>query len=216
MRQRTCDSPAPVNGGPGCEGPPIQKKSCNIQVSSLKRTFSPVSPLICEKMCPCLPVSICQLLQCPGVHGAWASWGSWAACTPDCLQVPKTLQVDQQLPPMHKKNLFLQLDQQLAPGEETALLEPNANERRPILPGQGYEQPPMLFRPLQTEPGRVERPACDHRPQRAGQGHRHQRPHLVHRARRRLPHLRPCRVHHCSTAAEETEPSSELQLYPRR
>ena len=34
VRQRTCDSPAPVNGGPGCEGPPIQKKSCNIQVIS--------------------------------------------------------------------------------------------------------------------------------------------------------------------------------------
>lgn len=29
VRQRTCDSPAPVNGGPGCEGPAIQKKSCS-------------------------------------------------------------------------------------------------------------------------------------------------------------------------------------------
>lgn len=31
VRQRTCDSPAPVNGGPGCVGPPIQKKSCGVQ-----------------------------------------------------------------------------------------------------------------------------------------------------------------------------------------
>ena len=28
-RHRTCDSPAPVNGGPGCDGPAIQKKSCS-------------------------------------------------------------------------------------------------------------------------------------------------------------------------------------------
>ena len=28
-RQRKCDSPAPLNGGPGCEGPAIQKKSCS-------------------------------------------------------------------------------------------------------------------------------------------------------------------------------------------
>ena len=29
MRKRTCDSPKPVNGGPGCEGPAIKKKSCS-------------------------------------------------------------------------------------------------------------------------------------------------------------------------------------------
>jgi len=29
VRKRTCDSPKPVNGGPGCEGPAIQKKSCS-------------------------------------------------------------------------------------------------------------------------------------------------------------------------------------------
>lgn len=55
VRQRTCDSPAPVNGGPGCEGPAIQKRSCQ--------------------------------RACPGVHGAWAPWGAWAACSTDCLQV---------------------------------------------------------------------------------------------------------------------------------
>ena len=27
-RKRTCDSPKPVNGGPGCEGTPVQKKAC--------------------------------------------------------------------------------------------------------------------------------------------------------------------------------------------
>lgn len=29
IRNRACDSPAPINGGPGCEGPAIQKKSCS-------------------------------------------------------------------------------------------------------------------------------------------------------------------------------------------
>ena len=29
VRQRSCDAPAPINGGPGCEGPAIQKRSCS-------------------------------------------------------------------------------------------------------------------------------------------------------------------------------------------
>jgi len=28
VRKRTCTNPAPVNNGPGCDGPPVQKKSC--------------------------------------------------------------------------------------------------------------------------------------------------------------------------------------------
>ena len=30
-RQRACDSPPPVNSGPGCSGPMVQKKSCSSQ-----------------------------------------------------------------------------------------------------------------------------------------------------------------------------------------
>ena len=105
VRQRTCDSPAPVNGGPGCEGPPIQKKSCNIQVhfstnifkiQTIPRIYFVTSMSLCcdnhqeyHKICP-LSRFDPKPLQCPGVHGSWASWGSWAACTPDCLQVPNT------------------------------------------------------------------------------------------------------------------------------
>ena len=37
-RQRACDSPAPVNGGPGCDGPAIEKKSCS-QVGRGEKTM---------------------------------------------------------------------------------------------------------------------------------------------------------------------------------
>jgi len=47
VRKRTCDSPKPVNGGPGCEGPAIQKKSCS-------------------KMCPAVN----------GGWTSWSSWST--------------------------------------------------------------------------------------------------------------------------------------------
>ena len=55
VRQRTCDSPKPVNikGGPGCDGPAIQKKSCT--------------------------------KICPAVNGDWTRWSSWSSCSTDCL-----------------------------------------------------------------------------------------------------------------------------------
>ena len=28
-RTRTCNNPAPINNGPGCEGPPVEKKTCS-------------------------------------------------------------------------------------------------------------------------------------------------------------------------------------------
>ena len=34
-RQRTCHSPSPLNNGPSCEGPAIQKKSCTISCPSV-------------------------------------------------------------------------------------------------------------------------------------------------------------------------------------
>ena len=49
-RVRTCDQPAPVNGGPGCEGPHVQKKSCN-------------------QICPAVD----------GKWSSWASWSSCSA-----------------------------------------------------------------------------------------------------------------------------------------
>ena len=99
MRQRTCDSPAPVNGGPGCEGPPIQKKSCNIQVLILKRAFSPVSPLINEKGVPIYPLlydNCCSALVYT-VLGLLGDHGQLAPQT--ASRFKKTLQVDQQLAP---------------------------------------------------------------------------------------------------------------------
>jgi hypothetical protein len=56
-RTRSCDSPAPRNGGPGCDGPPIEKKSCTAAAA------------------------------CPRQDGGWAGWSAWTACSPDCLQV---------------------------------------------------------------------------------------------------------------------------------
>ncbi len=39
-RHRTCDSPAPVNGGPGCEGPAVQKRACNVQCPAVDGAWS--------------------------------------------------------------------------------------------------------------------------------------------------------------------------------
>ena len=49
-RTRECDNPAPINGGPSCEGPPVQKKSCN-------------------QICPSVD----------GKWSTWSSWSSCSA-----------------------------------------------------------------------------------------------------------------------------------------
>jgi len=49
-RNRLCNNPAPINGGPGCKGPAVQKKSCN-------------------EVCPGVD----------GKWSSWASWSSCSA-----------------------------------------------------------------------------------------------------------------------------------------
>ena len=100
-------------------------------------------------------------------------------------------------------------------GATEALLEPDPNKRGTVLPGEGHEQQAVHLWPLSTQPCCIKRPPCHHGP-RPGHGHRHQRPHLVHRPRRRLPHICPRRVHHCQTASEEAESPSQLQLHTSR
>ena len=39
-RTRECDSPAPVNGGPACDGAPVQKKGCNVVCPSVDGKWS--------------------------------------------------------------------------------------------------------------------------------------------------------------------------------
>ena len=100
-------------------------------------------------------------------------------------------------------------------GATQALLQPDPYQRGPILPGQGHEQQTVHLWPLPTKPCSFKRPPGHHRP-RPGHHHCHQRPHLVHRPRSRLPHICPRCLHHCQTASAKEESTSQLQLHPSR
>lgn len=109
-RTRTCDNPAPKNGGAGCSGLTIEvnnctvhggwtewsayspcSQSCGIAVKTRKRTCSNPKPAHGGRVCvgPDRSDIYCTLSPCPApetpqIDGSWGPWGAWGECSAPC------------------------------------------------------------------------------------------------------------------------------------
>merc|ERR1719317_546579 len=106
-RTRSCDSPAPANGGDQCPGTNITTTTCNTQCCSVDGIWSSWTPWSnCSIVCgggtstrsrSCTGQT-CGGKPCPGnnteskscneeccsVDGVWTSWSIWSDCSKDC------------------------------------------------------------------------------------------------------------------------------------
>lgn len=109
-RTRTCDNPAPKNGGTGCTGLTIEvnnctvhggwtewsayspcSQTCGIAVKTRKRTCSNPKPAFGGRVCvgPDRSDIYCTLSPCPApeapqIDGNWGPWGGWGECSAPC------------------------------------------------------------------------------------------------------------------------------------
>lgn len=109
-RSRTCDNPAPKNGGSTCTGLTVEvsnctvhggwtewsaysacSQSCGIAVKTRKRTCTNPKPAHGGRVCvgPDRSDIYCTLSPCPApeqpqIDGSWGPWGAWSECNVPC------------------------------------------------------------------------------------------------------------------------------------
>lgn len=64
-RDRMCDNPTPMWGGPMCDGPHMQKNKCTTLCPG--GVFDPETAVT-------------------AISGGWSMWTSWSTCSPDCVR----------------------------------------------------------------------------------------------------------------------------------